>query len=196
MATRFRGIKTAAEYRRGELVRDILRLVGAGLAGTAVLVAPNTAQLIEYFVPNSPRERNRIWKAIKYLEQKNRIVLEEKGAHTYVTITAQGRLRLNEDTIWELTIDTPRRWDHKWHIVMFDLPAQYEKKRQSFRLKLEDMGLRQYQRSVYIYPHDCHEEVLTVAKWYGVERFIRYIVATEINDMRDFVHAFGLLDDR
>ena len=196
MGTRFQGIKTAAEYRRGELAKDVLRLVGAGLAGSAVVVAPNAAQLIDYFVPNNPRERNRIWKAIKYLEQMNRVSLEDKGAHTYVTLTAQGRLQLNEDSIWELTIDEPRRWDHKWRLVMFDLPAQYEKKRQSFRLKLEDMGLRQYQRSVYIYPHDCREEVQTVAQWYGVERFVRYIVAMEINDIREFVRVFGLLDDR
>ena len=48
MKTRFKGIKTAAEHRRGELVRDILKLVGAGLAvSAAAVVAPNTLQLLE-----------------------------------------------------------------------------------------------------------------------------------------------------
>jgi hypothetical protein len=48
-------------------------------------------------------------------------------------------------------------------------------------------------RSVFIYPHECQEEVLAVAKWYGVEDHVRYLVATEIHDMRRFIEVFKLL---
>jgi DNA-binding transcriptional regulator PaaX len=194
MGTKFKGIKTASEYQRGELAKNILRLVGAGVvvAGAAA-AAPNTVQLIDYLNPKGSHERNRIWKAIKYLEQQNRIAFEEQGAHIYVTLTKQGRIQLDEDAIWEMTIEPPRRWDHKWRIVMFDLPRTHERVRQSFRLKLEDLGFKLYQRSVFIYPHECHEEIHTVAKWYGVDQYIRYIVATEINDMRRFAKEFDLL---
>jgi len=194
MGTRFKGIKTVSEYQRGELAKNILRLVGAGVViGGAMVAAPNTVQLIDYLNPKGAHERSRIWKAIKYLEQKNRVSFEEQGPHTYVTLTKHGRLQLDEDAIWELVIEPPGRWDHKWRIVMFDLPSTHERVRQSFRLKLEDLGFRLYQRSVFIYPHECYEEVHMVAKWYGVDQYIRYIVATEINDMRQFVTLFDLL---
>ncbi len=193
-ATKFKGIKTAAEYRRGELAKDILRLIGTGVVvGGAALMAPNTIQLIEFFDPKSPQERNRIWKTIKYLEEKNRVVFEERGQKTFVVLTHQGQLQLNEDAIWELAIERPRRWDRKWRIVMFDLPSSHEKIRQSFRLKLEDLGFKLYQRSVFIFPYECQEEVHTIAKWYGVDHCIRYIVATEIHDMRKYAQEFDLL---
>ncbi|MEK7093015.1 MAG: hypothetical protein AAB927_00850 [Patescibacteria group bacterium] len=194
MATKFKGIKTAAEYRRGELTRDILRLVGAGvvIAGAAVM-APNTIQLIDYFNPKGQAERNRIWKAIKYLEAKNRVSIENKDNNTYVTLTERGNLKLTEDSIADLAVDTPRRWDHKWRFVMFDLPARHDGVRQAFRKKIEDFGFKLYQRSVFIYPYECHEEVHTVARWYGVDQHIRYVVATEIHDMRHFVREFDLL---
>lgn len=193
MGTRFKGIKTAAEYRRGELTKDILRLVGAGVIIAGAAIAPNAIQLIDIFDPKSPQERNRIWKALKYLESKNKLTFEEKGAHTYVYLTDTGRKQLHEDAIWEMSLDTPRQWDHKWRIVMFDLPSRNEAVRQSFRLKLEDFGLKMYQRSVFIYPHECYEHVLTVAKWYGVDEHVRYVVAEEINDARRFLKEFDLL---
>ena len=194
MATKFRGIKTAAEYRRGELAADILKLVAAGIAmGGASVAAPNTLQLIDYLHPKGNYERNRIWKAIKYLESRERIRIEERSDGTYVHLTDQGRIKVHEDSIWELTIKRPNRWDRKWRIVMFDLPKNKEKVRQSFRLKLEDLGFKMYQRSVFIYPYECQAEVITVAKWYGVDDCIHYIVATEIHNMRDLIKEFDLL---
>ncbi|MBI2030364.1 CRISPR-associated endonuclease Cas2 [Candidatus Kaiserbacteria bacterium] len=194
MATKFKGIKTVAEYRRGELTKDILRLVAAGVVvGGMAVAAPNTVQLIDYLNPKGVRERKRIWGIIKYLEQKNRIRIEERGNVQYVHLTSIGELKLNEATVWDITIRQPHHWDRKWRIVMFDLPSKHEQARKSFRLKLEDLGFKLYQRSVFIYPHECQEEVLTIAKWYGIDEHIRYIVATEIHDTRKFVKEFDLL---
>lgn len=194
MATKFKGIKTAAEYRRGELARDILRLVGAGVVkGSLLAMGPGTAQLIDYFDPKGRHERNRIWKAIKYLEQKNRIRIEERDTGQYAYLTSVGKLKLNEDAIWDMTVKKPYRWDHKWRLVMFDLPARHNKVRNEFRLKIEDLGFKLYQRSVFIYPYECHEEIHAIARWYGIDACIRYIVATEVHDMRRFVKIFDLL---
>lgn len=195
MGVKFKGIKTAAEYRRGELTKDILRLVAAGvIVGSVGIVAPNAIQLIEYFQPRSRAERNKIWKAIKYLEAREKLLLTEDSKRGIsATLTEKGRAQLNEDSIWDLRIDPPRRWDRKWRLIMFDLPVRHERARHPFRRKLEDFGLKLYQRSVFIYPHECYKEVRTVAEWYGVHRYVRYIVATEINDMRVFVRKFDLL---
>lgn len=194
MAVRFKGIKTAAEYKRGELAKDILRLVAAGLVvGTMAVAAPNTVQLIEYFAPKSPRERNKIWRAIKYLESRDRLRVEEMEGKTYMYITEQGRRRFDEDAIWELVIPQPRRWDHQWRLVMFDLPSRHNNVRQAFRMKLEDFGFKLYQRSVFIYPYECRDEINAVAEWFGVKQCIRYVVATEINDMRTYVKQFDLV---
>ncbi|MEN9413304.1 MAG: hypothetical protein RLZZ342_391 [Candidatus Parcubacteria bacterium] len=192
MGTKFKGIKTAAEYRRGELARDILRLVGAGVVVGASVMAPNTIQLIDYFNPQGRAERNRLWKTIKYLENKHRIQIEERGGEKYVLLTAHGRTKLDEDAVWELAVERPRAWDRKWRLVMFDFPSHVQT-RHSFRVKLEDMGFVQYQRSVFIFPFECHEEIHAIARWYGLDEYIRYIVATEVHDMRRFAKLFDLL---
>ena len=175
-------------------MKNILRLVAAGVViGGAAVAAPNTLQLIDYFDPKGKYERNRIWKAIKYLESKHRIILQEHDGALYVELTTTGQREHSGTFIEDIEVKTPKYWDHKWRFVMFDLPVRFGKTRHVFRHKLQDLGFRSYQRSVFIYPYECHEEVHTIAKWYGVDQYIRYIVATEVHDMRRFAKEFDLL---
>jgi DNA-binding transcriptional regulator PaaX len=191
---KFKGTKTAAEYQRGEMIRDILKLISAGIAasGTAP-AAPNTLQLLDYLDPKGRVERNKIWNAIRYLEQKGDIEVQtdEKG-DDYVYLTSKGRTRLNADEIWQLSVEKPRQWDQRWRLVLFDFPST-ARRRHEFRAKLEDLGFEMYQRSVFIFPYECREEVFTVAKWLDLDDYIRYIVATEIHDMRRFIKLFDLV---
>jgi DNA-binding transcriptional regulator PaaX len=187
---RMLGPKTARQTdTRGTLARDILHMVADALAGRA---PARTADLIAAFSPESRDERNRIWKTIKYLEEKDRIEIREQNGDLYVTLTRTGENKLDEDAIWDLAVKTPGRWDHKWRLVLFDLPVGESRNRHSFRAKLEDLGFRLYQRSVFIYPYECGSEIDAIARWYGVDEHIRYIVATEIHDMHRFAREFGL----
>src|SRR5262245_48896421 len=120
---KFRGIKTAAEYRRGELTKDILKVIGAGVVLGGVIVSPGLAQVIDYFNPKGVEERKRLWRAIKYLERKNSITIIEKNGHEVVEITNGGQIALNEQAIMDLEIGKPMYWDHRWRLVMFDVPG-------------------------------------------------------------------------
>lgn len=189
----FKGIKKACEYKRGELARDILRLVHAGaVVGTAV-VAPNVVQLIDMFDPDGTAERNRIWKAIKYLEEKNRVRIVEQGGKRTLVITNGGRITLSEIALDEMAIKKPRWWDKKWRLVMFDIPAQQARNRHPFRCKLEDMGYVQYQRSVFVHPYESRKEVAALAEFYGVREYVRYLVVEEMEDIRDLARHFGII---
>ena len=176
---------------RGSLTKELLRIVHN--VSSQKEVVPSTNQLIDFFNPEGRDARNRIWKTIKYLEEKNRIHIEHRGEEQYVYLTAEGRIKLNEDAIWDMVVHKPRAWDQKWRLVMFDLPADNDRHRHSFRVKLEDLGFRLYQRSVFIFPYECHDEIHAIAKWYGINEHIRYIVATEVHDTRHFAKLFDLL---
>lgn len=191
--TIFKGIKKAEEYRRGEIAHDILRLVGAGVLMGAVVIAPNVAQVVDMFDPKGRTQRNRIWKAIKNLEQQERLRIEYKNGERYLVLTKRGQIALNDIAIEDLTIDPPRMWDRKWRIVMFDIPMHHSRARIPFREKLQDLGFETYQKSVFVHPFECREVVLTIAEHYGVRDFIRYMVAEEISHMREFVRKFDLL---
>jgi DNA-binding transcriptional regulator PaaX len=190
---KFQGIKKASEYRRGELARDVLRVAAAGLVVGSAIVAPNMPQIIDYFDPRGVAERRRIWRAIKYLEERNSIEIRRAGGHEKVFLTKRGKVQLDEESVWDLEIRKPWRWDHKWRLVMFDFPARFERVRRPFRDKLTDFGLVSYQKSIFIYPYECQEEILTLAEFYGVRDYVRYIVAEEISNMREIAKRFDLI---
>ena len=55
--------------------------------------------------------------------------------------------------------------DQKRRLVMFDFPARFERVRRPFRDKLTDFGLVSYQKSIFIYPYECQEEIRTLAEF-------------------------------
>lgn len=193
MGTKFKGIKTAADHQRGELSKNILRLVGAGVVIGSAVVAPNALQLVDYFNPKGRAEKNRVWKALKYLEERGRVRFEETETATIVHLTTQGKVALTEIMVWELTITEPSRWDGKWRLVMFDFPIGQEKTRKLFRAKLEDFGFQMYQKSVFLYPHDCREEVSVLVRWCEAEDYVRFVVVEELHGMREYAKKFDLL---
>ena len=87
---------------RGSLTKELLRIVHN--VSSQKEVVPSTNQLIDFFNPEGRDARNRIWKTIKYLEEKNRIHIEHRGEEQYVYLTAEGRIKLNEDAIWDMVV--------------------------------------------------------------------------------------------
>lgn len=180
----------APKPERGELARSILRLVESGFDDSAT--EASAFEVINYFKPQDRFERNRIWKAIKYLEEQKRIAINERGDEYYILLTQEGKVKLAEVAIWDLSISAPKRWDKKWRIVMFDFPKEMTTIRNSFRQKLEDMGFTTYQRSVYIYPFECYEEVRAVIDFFKVESHVRYLLAVDIDSTESYIKHFDL----
>jgi len=70
-----------------------------------------------------------------------------------------------------------RRWDRKWRIVMFDIPETKRKMRDSLRRKLKEMGFIEFQKSTFIYPFPCEEEVNFVMNILNISEHVYYIKA-------------------
>jgi CRISPR-associated endonuclease Cas2 len=175
---------------RGSLAQSILRLVDSEF--DTEKAEANALQVINHFKPQDRFERNRIWKAIKYLEEQNRIAIHERGDEYFILLTQEGKVKLAEVAIWDLSVEAPKRWDKKWRLVMFDFPKEMTAARNSFREKIEDMGFRPYQRSVYIYPFECGEEVRSICAFFSAEEHVRYLVAIDIDKADDFISLFEL----
>ena len=193
MKSKFKGIKTASEYRRGELSRDILRLIGAGVIVGTAIVAPNVLQVVDMFDPKGRAQRNRIWKAIKYLEECERITFVERDGERIVLLTKNGKVALDALSIDELSLQPSRMWDRKWRMVMFDIPMYKARARVPFREKLRDLGFEMYQKSVFVYPYECREEILAVAEYFDVREHVSYMLVEDMTHMREYVLKFDLL---
>ncbi len=70
-----------------------------------------------------------------------------------------------------------KNWDHKWRVIIFDIPQELHRERIKFRRKLKLLGCHMLQKSVFIFPYPCEEELSDIATQLKVSDYIDIIVA-------------------
>ena len=49
------------------------------------------------------------------------------------------------------------------------------------------------QKSVFVYPYDCQDEVYFIAELFDIKPYVRFIVAKDIDISLHLKHKFGLI---
>lgn len=99
---------------------------------------------------------------------------EHKDGTTYAILTGEGQQRVLEFNFHSLCLRSAPVWDKKWRIVFFDIPEKFRGKRDVFRAKLNELGFREYQKSLFTYPYECRDEIDFVIEYLDLRRFVRY----------------------
>lgn len=73
-----------------------------------------------------------------------------------------------------------RKWDGWWRIVIFDVAEKQREVRDSLRSKLVELGFGQWQKSVYVSPHDVAEDVAEFLKSLNLTKQASVFVAREL----------------
>ncbi|MEK7170622.1 MAG: CRISPR-associated endonuclease Cas2 [Patescibacteria group bacterium] len=83
-------------------------------------------------------------------------------------------------------------WDHKWRLVLYDIPEDERQTRNAFRDHLTDLGLHKLQHSVSIFPFDCKNEIDFFVELLDIRKYVRFIVADSIDDQVYWKRKFNL----
>lgn len=146
----------------------------------ASMVAPNAVQMIGkvYLRHLNKRERNReLQSVMRYMQRQGLVVVTEQGGEFSVSITERGKRRHARFQFENLHIPAMERWDQKWRIVMFDVPEKHASARRALAIKLQDTGFKLLQKSAWVHPFDCREQVELIK--YVYPELARYIVFLE-----------------
>ncbi|MDP3794832.1 MAG: hypothetical protein Q8R13_02800 [bacterium] len=139
-------------------------------------------------------DRHELKRAIRRLYESQLIgYREHKDGSTEIVLTKQGRaigLRYKLD---EMTIQKPERWDRKWRVILFDIPEEHKDLRNALREKLQALGCILLQKSVFVHPYECREEIDFVIEIFGARRYVRFIEATTIDNELHLKKKFRLL---
>lgn len=175
---------TLTESLRGIPVKDILRVSAAvGTIGIMFLCPPAGAAFGTLLFDGKQYRR---WKVKSTLDQLVRqkyvsVIHHEDGSMT-VKITKQGMTRALTYQLDTMKLNRPKKWDKKWRVVIFDVPNRYNRTRDVFRKRLEQLGLRKMQKSVFISPYPCFQEVEFLRELYGIAITVRYLLVEQIED--------------
>lgn len=143
----------------------------------------NAIQIFRVFDKKSRYTDKQIRDGLRGLKRNGFIAYSKNNFNVH--LTDKGKYKLESFCIDALKIDVQKNWDRKWRVVMFDLPINYRKIRESFRIKIKQIGFIQLQKSVWVYPFPCTEELFFLSQYYKVEKYVEILVVEKIfNDQR------------
>jgi len=179
------------------LTRDVLFMAASGTLILSSLFAPNVAQLSKPLMrwrKNWDKiDKRRVGDAIKRLNNKRLIELIEKGDKIHIKITANGKNLLKRFDYDDLELLKTKKWDKKWRLVIFDIPEKKKKERLAISKKLKDIGFYPMQKSVFIYPYDCRDEIDFICEFLSISRYVNYCVVEFLDknegDLRSFFNV-------
>ncbi|MEK7520177.1 MAG: hypothetical protein AAB581_02990 [Patescibacteria group bacterium] len=138
-------------------------------------------------------EQRTLQRAIRTLYRSNLVGYEEHGdGMVALTLTEDGAQRVLQYSLGTMTIPTPALWDGYWRVVAFDIPERLKKGRNAFSAKLKELGFLQLQKSVFIFPHECKNELDFVIEAFSLRPFVRVLLVKETDIDLDLRHRFGL----
>lgn len=168
----------------GETQKKILLLLAGGLA-LGFSRSPRGSFNILGGIEKEWEEikKQSLKRAIKNLYQSKLIGGKENNDGTLTMIlTDKGREKVLTYNLDEMEIKKPARWDGKWRIALFDVPEKERKIRDAFRHHLNRLGFYEFQKSVFVHPFDCQDEIDYLVEFYNARRFIRFIIAESLDN--------------
>jgi len=186
--------KSGVKY--GEIVKGIFMALAEANAAASSRIHPNLLVIIDEiyrYIREKSKEipKQKIRRAIKTLEKKQILYLEEKDDKVFVYIKDKKNPIIQKYSLKTL-LDFKRKtkkWDGRWFLVIFDVPEEQKNKRDYIRRFLTDLGFYPYQKSVYLFPYECEKEIKLIKKIAEGNRYMKYIIAEKIED-EDHIKTF------
>ena len=177
----------------GKVQEEVLRaLGGAGALTMAILASGGSSRRIFDYLNRYKRGGEQLQRSLQDLERKKLISAREvDGAEEFV-ITKAGKRHILKYRFDDMRLSRSKKWDGRWHVVMFDIPERHGRARRALLYKIKEMGALPLQKSVFIYPFPWQDEIDFVTEFLQVSPFVRYLEASSIEGEKELKHRFHL----
>ena len=170
--------------RKAQITQVVLCVLAVVSMPALVFVAAamgNVVQIFEQFESSKHFSKKQIRNSINHLRRQKLIeYVGDKNGKTIVKITKKGEIKLRAFAIDLIEIKKPNKWDGKWRLVMFDIPIRFTKGREALRYHLKELDFLQFQKSAWIYPYPCEDEVIFIADFFGIGKYVEVLTAENI----------------
>lgn len=114
-----------------------------------------------------------------------------KNGSITVILTNKGKIKALTYKLSEMNLQKGD-WDKKWRVVFFDIPEKQRAHRDIFRDNLKKIGFYELQKSVFIFPYECENEIEFLIEFYNIRKWARFAVLEKIDDDVYLKKAFAL----
>jgi CRISPR-associated endonuclease Cas2 len=172
-------------------------LMGSGILLINTLSPLSSALLIKGLMKDYFRDKR--FKREVFLQDLKRLQNRElidyvvlPDGKVKITLTKQGRKKVLAYDLDKISLKK-NSWDGIWRLVIFDIPDDQKKAREALRQKIKEMGFYSLQKSVFITPYECENEIDFVCSIFDIDR--NNVLILEVNKFEGaekLIHYFKL----
>lgn len=179
----------------GPVGKKILLLLNSGLA-LSLTRRPDAYFRIIKSVAKEWRKINErsLREAIRKLYRSKIIdYRESKDGTVKLVLTGVGQKKVLVYDLDKIEIKKPPKWDKLWRLVIFDIPEYKKKGRAVLVAKLKEMKFYSLQKSVFIHPYECQNEIDFIVEIFGLVPYVRFLRVKDIDIELDLKNKFRLI---
>lgn len=174
-----------------KIVILLLGGVALGLPGPPIRYSRVLKEIGKEWKKINQRE---LYRAIRKLYESKLIhYTENKDGSISIILNREGRKIALRYKLKEMTISAPKFWDKKWRVVLFDVPEKQKRLRDVLRYYFKNMGMIELQKSVFVHPYDCKNEIDFIIELHNARKYVRFIEAFHIDNELHLKKKFNLL---
>lgn len=161
---------------KSPMKRKILLMLGAGVA-LGLANNPRSQRYVFKTLKRDWRNINKqyLYKIVREFKEERLVnYIEKKNGNVEIVLSEKGKRKVLEFDIDNIKIGKPTRWDKKWRMVMFDIPEKRRAERNVLREKLKNIGFKEIQKSVFVHPYPCLDEINFIVEYFQLRRYVRY----------------------
>ena len=167
---------------KGEIVKDVLGYIAA--AGIIYVAAGSpyfVLNVMKSLLNKNKYKKKEMRNAFYRLMREGSIIVEKKDHQIYIKLSDKGRKKAGRYQINHLQVKKPKKWDKKWRVIVFDIEQSHRIKREALRGLLKRLNFYPFQKSVWLHPFDCRDEIELIKDFFGFNsNEIRLIVSDDI----------------
>mgnify|MGYP001606520144 CR=1 FL=1 len=184
----------AKKARIGAVAKKVLLLLQGGIALGLTRRPDSYFRILRTISKEWKRINQRSLRdTIRTLYQSKLVDYKKNSDGTVsLTLTAKGKNRVLRYDLDNMQINKPSSWDRLWRLVIFDIPEDEKEGRNALAAKLKELGFHPLQKSVFIHPYECKNEVDFIVEIFNLKQYVRFLLVKETDIDLDLKTYFGL----
>lgn len=184
--------------------KDIIYLLGVGVLITTSVLMPGlglaAGAIIRTKRKNDWKSSQKEWKKFNpYLLKRNFKRLHDQkiveivnvNGQEVIKLTQKGQTRYLKYRLEQLSLNG-RSWDGKWRIIMYDISKFKRNQQENFRRVLKFINFLQLQKSVYLTPYPCENQITYLREYFGIGDEVVLMRVDKIENEAIYKQYFGL----
>lgn len=189
-----------AGTKKDPKIKDVLSLLGVGAFLAGSILIPGLPLVAKPFIDTKRKKEANEWKrfntwrlkqVVKRLQAQKYIEVAETSDGHVVRITEKGKQRLLQYDLGTLSI-TNKKLDGKWRIIIYDVQDAHRSSRDLFRKTLRKLDFFQLQKSVYLTPYPCNDEIEYLRQVCSIGTEVIVLTVSGLENEQAYKEYFGI----